>query len=195
MRHQRAGKKLGRTASHRDAMLRNMVTSLFAYGKIRTTDAKAKELRRWADRMITLAKRGDLHARRQALAVVRSKTVVHKLFEEAAQKFGMRSGGYTRIVKIGTRAGDAAPVSLVEFVVSEEEAAAKKKKPAKTGKKVAKPKKEAKTKPEGKETPSEAVSVAAESQAGDTATPPEPATKEAAVGEGPADKKEGEEKA
>ncbi len=189
MRHQRAGKKLGRTASHRDAMFRNMVTSLFAYGKIRTTDAKAKELRRWADRMITLAKRGDLHARRQVLAVVRSKSVVHKLFEEAAQKFGMRSGGYTRIVKIGTRAGDAAPVSLVEFVISEEEAAAKKKKPAKAGKKAAKPKKGAKAKPEAKETPSEAASEAAGSEVVDSATSPEPAAQAAA------EKKEGEEKA
>jgi len=164
-----------------------MVTSLFAYGKIRTTDAKAKELRRWADRMITLAKRGDLHARRQALAVVRSKSVVHKLFEEAAQKFGMRSGGYTRIVKIGTRAGDAAPVSLVEFVVSEEEAAAKKKKSAKAGKKAAKPKKESKKKAQAKEAAGEAV--AAGSEVEDTAKATEPAGQEAA------DKKEGEEKA
>jgi len=164
-----------------------MVTSLFAYGKIRTTDAKAKELRRWADRMITLAKRGDLHARRQALAVVRSKSVVHKLFEEAAQKFGMRSGGYTRIVKIGTRAGDAAPVSLVEFVVSEEEAAAKKKKSAKAGKKVAKPKKESKKKAQAKEAAGEAV--AAGSEVEDTAKSTESASQEAA------DKKEGEEKA
>jgi large subunit ribosomal protein L17 len=189
MRHQRAGKKLGRTVSHRDAMFRNMVTSLFAYGKIRTTDAKAKELRRWADHMITLAKRGDLHARRQALAVVRSKAVVHKLFEEVAQKFGMRAGGYTRIVKIGTRPGDAAPVSLVELVVPEEDAAAKKKKPAKAAKKAAKPKKESKKKAQAKETPGEAVAAAAGSEVEDTAKSPEPATQEAA------DKKEDEEKA
>jgi large subunit ribosomal protein L17 len=166
-----------------------MVTSLFAYGKIRTTDAKAKELRRWADRMITLAKRGDLHARRQALAVVRSKAVVHKLFEEAAQKFGTRSGGYTRIVKIGIRAGDAAPVSLVEFVVSDEEAAAKKKKPAKAAKKAAKPKKESKKKAQAKEAAGEAVAAAGEPEVVDTAKSPEPAAQEAV------DKKEGEEKA
>ena len=90
-------------------MFRNMVTSLFKYERIRTTDVKAKELRRWADNLITLAKRGDLHARRQALSIVREKDVVHKLFEEAQARFGSTNGGYTRIVKIGKRAGDAAP--------------------------------------------------------------------------------------
>jgi large subunit ribosomal protein L17 len=112
MRHRKAGKKLNRTGSHRNAMFRNMVTSLFEHGRIQTTDAKAKELRRWADRMVTLAKRGDLHARRQALAVMRDKTVVHKLFEEVADRFGDRVGGYTNVVKIGRRRGDAAPISL-----------------------------------------------------------------------------------
>ncbi len=116
MRHQKAGKKLNRTGSHRDAMFRNMVTSLFMHGRVQTTDAKAKELRRWADRMITLAKRGDLHARRQALSVVRSKVVVHKLFEEASERFGLRAGGYTRVIKAGRRVGDSAPISIVEFV-------------------------------------------------------------------------------
>jgi large subunit ribosomal protein L17 len=129
MRHQKAGKKLNRTGSHRNAMFRNMVTSLFIHGKIRTTDAKAKELRRWADSVITLAKRGDLHARRQALAVVKSKDVVHKLFEEAPERFGQRAGGYTRVIKIGRRSGDAAPISLVEFVVPEKKKERKKKKP------------------------------------------------------------------
>jgi large subunit ribosomal protein L17 len=98
-------------------MFRNMVTSLFKYDRIRTTGAKAKELRRWADHIITLAKRGDLHARRQALAIVREKDVVHKLFENAAERFGAISGGYTRVVKLGRRPGDAAPVSLIELVV------------------------------------------------------------------------------
>jgi large subunit ribosomal protein L17 len=128
MRHQKAGKKLNRTGSHRNAMFRNMVTSLFEHGRIRTTDAKAKELRRWADRMITLAKRGDLHARRQALAVMRDKTVVHKLFEEAPDRFGDRAGGYTSVFRIGKRRGDAAPISLVELVAPKEKKERKKKK-------------------------------------------------------------------
>ena len=116
MRHRKAGIKLNRTSSHRQAMFRNMVTSLFKHERIRTTDVKAKELRRWADKMITLAKRGDLHARRQALSVIREKEVVHKLFNEAQERFGAISGGYTRIVKIGHRPGDAAPISMVELV-------------------------------------------------------------------------------
>ncbi len=119
MRHRKAGVKLNRTTSHRNAMFRNMVTSLFKYERIRTTGAKAKELRRWADRLITLAKRGDLHARRQALSIIREKAVVYKLFKEAGEKYGKISGGYTRIVKIGRRPGDAAPVSLIELVTVE----------------------------------------------------------------------------
>jgi len=94
-----------------------MVTSLFKHERIRTTGVKAKELRRWAEHVITLAKRGDLHARRQALAIIREKGVVHKLFDEANEKFGNSTGGYTRIVKLGRRAGDAAPMSLVELIV------------------------------------------------------------------------------
>jgi large subunit ribosomal protein L17 len=120
MRHRKVGLKLNRTPSHRNAMFRNMVTSLFKHDRIRTTGAKAKELRRWADHIITLAKRGDLHARRQALAIVREKDVVHKLFENAAERFGEISGGYTRVIKLGTRPGDAAPVALVELVVSQD---------------------------------------------------------------------------
>jgi len=118
MRHRKAGLKLNRTTSHRNAMFRNMVTSLFKYDRIKTTGTKAMELRRWADHLITLAKRGDLHARRQALAIVREKDVVHKLFENAAERFGTVSGGYTRVVKLGRRPGDAAPVALVELVIS-----------------------------------------------------------------------------
>jgi large subunit ribosomal protein L17 len=133
MRHRKVGLKLNRSQSHRNAMFRNMVTSLFKYDRIRTTGAKAKELRRWADHIITLAKRGDLHARRQALAIVREKDVVHKLFENAAERFGEISGGYTRVVKLGTRPGDAAPVALVELVVSQDTKKKKtKKKKAKT---------------------------------------------------------------
>lgn len=97
-------------------MFRNMVTSLFKHERIRTTDAKAKVLRGWVDHLITLAKRGDLHARRQALSIVREKNVVHKLFAEANDRFGARAGGYTRIIKEGCRPGDAAPVSIIELV-------------------------------------------------------------------------------
>ena len=109
-------------------MFRNMVTSLFKHERIRTTDVKAKELRRWADNLITLAKRGDVHARRQALSIIREKDVVHKLFAEAAGRFGSVSGGYTRIVKLGRRPGDAAPISLIELIYSEEGKKKKKKK-------------------------------------------------------------------
>ena len=119
MRHRKAGLKLNRTSSHRNAMFRNMVTSLFKHERIRTTDTKAKGLRHWADHLITLAKRGDLHARRQALSIVREKNVVHKLFDEAAERFGSISGGYTRIIKMGRRSGDAAPVSMIELVGAE----------------------------------------------------------------------------
>lgn len=116
MRHRKAGLKLGRTSSHRDAMFRNMVTSLFKHDRIKTTDVKAKELRRWADKMITLAKRGDLHARRQALAIIREKDVVHKLFAEATERYSGRQGGYTRVVKMGYRPGDSAQIALIELV-------------------------------------------------------------------------------
>ena len=116
MMHRKSGRHLGRTAAHRKAMFRNMVTSLLEHERIETTDGKAKELRRLADRMITLGKRGDLHARRQALAVVRSKDVTAKLFDELATRYKDRPGGYTRILKIGHRPGDAAPMSIIELV-------------------------------------------------------------------------------
>ncbi len=115
MRHLKAGRKLNRSASHRKALFRNLVTSLIEREQVRTTDAKAKELRRIADRMITLGKRGTLHARRQALAYIRSQTVVHKLFEEVATRFRARPGGYTRVVKLGHRHGDAAAMSVIEL--------------------------------------------------------------------------------
>jgi large subunit ribosomal protein L17 len=126
MRHRKSGVKLNRTSSHRKAMFRNMVTSLFKHERIRTTDAKAKELRRWADHLVTLAKRGDLHARRQAMAIVREKAVVHKLFDEVVQRYQNVAGGYTRIVKIGVRPGDAAPISMIELVTPEPKPAKKK---------------------------------------------------------------------
>jgi large subunit ribosomal protein L17 len=119
MRHRKAGLKLNKTASHRQSMFKNMTTSLFKHDRIRTTDVKAKELRRWADHVITLAKRGDLHARRQVMNIIRDKNLVHELFKNAAEKFSNRSSGYTRIVKIGRRTGDAAPISLIELIDSE----------------------------------------------------------------------------
>ena len=128
MRHRKAGLKLNRTASHRNAMFRNMVTSLLKHDRIRTTGARAMEVRRWADHLITLAKRGDLHARRQALSIVREKDVVHKLFEQADERFGAVSGGYTRVIKLGKRPGDAASMSMVELIALE---GTKKKKKAK----------------------------------------------------------------
>ncbi len=116
MRHRKGGRKLGRSSSHRQAMLRNMVTSLLDHERIQTTDAKAKELRRVAERMITLGKRGDLHARRQALSFIRSKEVTGKVFDELADRYRERPGGYTRVIKVGNRVGDAAPVSIIELV-------------------------------------------------------------------------------
>jgi large subunit ribosomal protein L17 len=116
MRHRKSGRKLGRSASHRKALFRNMVTSLLEHERIQTTDAKAKELRGIADKMITLGKRGDLHARRQALSVIRDKDVTAKVFGELADRYRDRPGGYTRVIKVGHRAGDAAPVSIIELV-------------------------------------------------------------------------------
>lgn len=116
MNHRRNQRKLSRTSSHRKALLRNMVTSLLEHEAIRTTDAKAKELRGVAEKMITLGKRGTLHARRQALATIRSKEVTAKLFDELAGRYSQRAGGYTRIVKLGRRPGDAAPMAMIELV-------------------------------------------------------------------------------
>ena len=116
MNHGRNQRKLSRTSSHRKALLRNMVTSLLEHEAIRTTDAKAKELRGVAEKMITLGKRGTLHARRQALATIRSKEVTAKLFDELAGRYRQRAGGYTRIVKLGRRPGDAAPMAMIELV-------------------------------------------------------------------------------
>ncbi len=120
MRHRKSGRKLGRTSSHRDAMFRNMVTSLFEHERIVTTKEKAKELRPIAEKMITLAKRGDLHARRQALSYIRSKAVVEKLFTDIKDQFAERKGGYTRILQTGVRKGDAASMAIIELVGYEE---------------------------------------------------------------------------
>ena len=116
MRHGVAGVKLGRSPAHRRALFRNLVTALLQHEAVRTTDAKAKELRRWGDRMITLGKNGSLHARRRAASIIQSQSVVKKLFDDIAPRYGARNGGYTRITKLGLRHGDAAPVSLVELV-------------------------------------------------------------------------------
>ena len=120
MRHRKAGRKLNRTAAHRKAMLRNMVTSLLEHERIVTTVPKAKEARRVAEKMITLGKRGDLHARRQAMAYIRSKGIVAKLFDELSSQYADRQGGYTRIIRTGNRYGDAAPMAIVELVGYEE---------------------------------------------------------------------------
>ena len=121
MRHLKSGRKLGRTSSHRLATLRNMVTSLIECERITTTDAKAKELRRVADKMITLGKRGDLHARRLAMRVIRQKSTAKKLFDEIAPRFEGRNGGYTRIIKFKRRRGDNAPLSIIELSESGKE--------------------------------------------------------------------------
>ena len=121
MRHRKAGRRLGRTTSHKEAMFRNMVTSVFEYERIVTTTPKAKEVRKVVDKMITLAKRGDLHARRQALSFIRSRDVVAKLFDEISAQFEDRKGGYTRIVQTGQRRGDAAPMAILELVTYNED--------------------------------------------------------------------------
>ena len=116
MRHQRTGKKLGRDAAHRKALYANLAGALIEHGRIRTTVTKAKAVRPIAEQMITLGRRGDLHARRRATAFLRSRDVVHMLFAEVAPRFKDRSGGYTRIVRIGPRSGDSAEMAYLEFV-------------------------------------------------------------------------------
>jgi large subunit ribosomal protein L17 len=116
MRHLKAGRRLARTTEHRKAMLRNLVTQLLEHEQVQTTQAKAKEARQWAEKMITLAKRGDLHARRQTLRVVRTKKAMAKLFGELKQRYQDRPGGYTRIIPLGFRVGDGAPLTLLELV-------------------------------------------------------------------------------
>jgi len=130
MRHRIAGRKLGRTTEHRQAMLRNLVTSLLEHEKVKTTDAKAKEVRPLAEKMISLGKRGDLHSRRQALKVVHSAAIVRQLFETISPRFQSRHGGYTRIIKLGNRPGDGAPMSLIELVTEGKETKTLKKRKA-----------------------------------------------------------------
>jgi large subunit ribosomal protein L17 len=116
VRHRKAGRKLGRDRDHRRALYANLAVALFEHGRIKTTEAKAKEVRAIAEQMITLGKRGDLAAHRQAVAFLRSKASAHKLFDEIAPRFADRPGGYTRIVKIGPRSGDAARMVYLELV-------------------------------------------------------------------------------
>jgi len=116
MRHQRSGKKLGRDSAHRKALYSNLTGALIEHGRIETTEAKAKAVKPFAEKMITLGKRGDLHARRQALAALRSNNVVHQLFADVAPRFADRPGGYTRIVRLGQRQGDAAEMVYLELV-------------------------------------------------------------------------------
>jgi large subunit ribosomal protein L17 len=116
MRHRAKGKQLSRTASHKKAMLANMATSLFRHDRVVTTQAKAKELRPYAERLITLARRGDLHARRLVERRIKDKDVTHRLFVEIGKRFAARPGGYTRIIKLGHRSGDGADVARIELV-------------------------------------------------------------------------------
>lgn len=119
MRHNKSGRKLGRNSSHRKAMLRNMATSLIELGTITTTDARAKEIRKVVEKLVTLGKRGDLHARRQAMQVLRTKESVNQLFDVLGPRYESRAGGYTRIIKLGLRQGDNAALSRIEFVDAE----------------------------------------------------------------------------
>ena len=116
MRHARSGKKLGRDSAHRRALYSNLAGALIEHGRIKTTEAKAKAVKPIAEQMITLGRRGDLHARRQALSFLRSQDVVHKLFADVGPRFADRPGGYSRIVKLGPRAGDSAQMAYLELV-------------------------------------------------------------------------------
>ena len=147
MRHQKTGRKLNRTSSHRKALFRNLAAALFQHESIKTTNPKALELRKVADRLITLAKAGTLHATRLAFAYLRDKEVVKKLFTDIGARYADTSGGYTRVLKVGPRKGDAAPMAIIELTLKKEkekeekkEEQTKEKKEAAKEKKVRKPK-------------------------------------------------------
>lgn len=188
MRHRKSGRKLGRNTSHRKAMMRNMVTSLFEHEQIKTTDARAKELRKMAEKLITLAKRGDLHARRQILEVVRDRKTAAKLVDRIAPRYQSRPGGYTRIIKLGHRSGDNAALSLIELVEEEFTAKPKKKKPAAQSAPASAPEavEEPVATPEEQAAPATAKKAATEEAPAEPATEtaeepvPEPAVEEAA---------------
>jgi large subunit ribosomal protein L17 len=154
MRHLKANKKLGMDSSHRKAVLRNMVTSLIEHERIKTTDTRAKELRRIAERMVTLGKRGDLHALRQTMEVIRLKSVAKKLFEDIAPRYKNINGGYTRIIKLGHRHGDNAAISIIEFTVQKQE---EKKETKKETKKESKKETKKESKKETKKEPKKSV--------------------------------------
>ncbi len=178
MRHRKSGKRLGRNTSHRKAMMRNLVTSLFDCEKITTTDARAKELRKLAEKLITIARRGDLHSRRLVLEVVRDRKTVDKLFGTIAPRYSERPGGYTRIVKLGHRAGDNAALSVIELV--EEQFTAKPKRKKAPAKEAAKPAAVAPV-PAAAEAPAE--QAPAEEQAAEETPAEEPAAENAPVEE------------
>ena len=171
MRHKVHTFKIGRTGAHRKAMLANMVSSLIEHGQIKTTITKAKEARRVADKMVTLGKKGDLHRRRLAVSKLRDKTAVKKLFDEIAPQYTERDGGYTRIIKLGRRAGDAAEMCILQFVENDD-AVKKAGKPAKAKKAKA---------PEAEKAPEATEEVAEEVKAEETAeeTVEEPKAEEA----------------
>ena len=116
MRHNKTGRKLGRKIAHRKALMSNLASALITNKKIKTTDAKAKELRKYIEPLVTFAKKGDLHSRRQVLKKIRHKSIVRELFENIGPTFSNRNGGYTRIIKLGFRDNDCAPISIIEFV-------------------------------------------------------------------------------
>ena len=116
MRHNKTGRKLGRKTAHRKALMSNLASALITNKRIKTTDAKAKELRKYIEPLITFAKKGDLHSRRQVLKKIRHKSIVRELFEDIGPTFSNRNGGYTRIIKLGIRGNDCAPISMIEFV-------------------------------------------------------------------------------
>ena len=170
MRHRVRAGKLGRNSSHRVAMYRNLVTSLLDHERVQTTDRKAKEVRRLAERMITLGKRGDLHARRRALRVIRSREVAAKVFDDLADRYREREGGYTRVLKLGHRRGDAAAISIVELVEAvpeskPEKGSAKKKTSKKAAASEAAPAKKATKKKAAKKTAAKKADDAASKKA------------------------------
>src|SRR5579863_2089665 len=180
MRHQRTGKKLGRDSAHRKALYANLAGALIEHGRIKTTITKAKAVRPIAEQMITLGRRGDLHARRQAVAFLRSKDVVHKLFAEVAPRFAERPGGYSRIVKLGPRAGDAAEMVYLELV--DEPVVLRERRPKAEPPVEAAPAAEVAAEPvAGGETPEPEATAATEAEAGAEAAPGEEATEPAAA--------------
>jgi large subunit ribosomal protein L17 len=171
------GRRLGGSSAHQRHILANLATALFEHGKITTTEAKARRLRPYAERLITFAKRGDLHARREVLTVVTDKGVVHTLFTEIGPRFASREGGYTRITKVGPRKGDNAPLAVIELVEEEATAAPSRRRRPRRAQaapaRAAQPKAEAQPAPEAEEpapAADEAVDAAADSAAEDTVT-------------------------